>query len=384
MRPMRPLLRHCLPLLLLTAACSNASSDDAATGGASGEDAQVGGTGGIPVGGTPTGGTGGAPAGGSGGAPVGGTPTGGTGGQATGGEAQGGAVAPWDDETDTPWTPTPPADLRNDLPAVPAPKPAECTAEYVTSVRGYITAPGGRPLVGAKGQVCVHLFPSESLLCLRPGDSDERGIFTVEMPENARCITKAVLRVLQPGVGKASTYCPVEIAGTEPNLVIDAPLVVFQTRRVADLPPEGDELTSRAITFDDGLVVDFTPDLYYSGGGEYADLGGRRVDPTAPGLCFFGEADAPEGLYALYPEGQITAPGFPVHIPNATGLPAGAAVQLYVLGGLDCKLADGSAIPEASWQVFGTGTVSADGSTIDSDAGVGLPCLTWLGYRRLN
>jgi hypothetical protein len=381
---MRFSLRKTLPLLLLTAACSNASSDDAAGGASGTPDASTGGT---PTGGDPTGGTGGAPSGGSGGAPVGGIPTGGAGGQNTGGSGgsgTGGAVAPWEDETDTPWTPTPPADLRNDLPAVPAPKPADCAAEYVTAVRGYITAPGGRPLVGAKGQVCVHLFPSESLLCLRPGDSDERGIFTVEMPENARCITKAALRVIQPGVGKASTYCPVGVAGTEPNLVLDEPLVVFQTRRVADLPPEGEETASRPITFDDGLVVDFTPDLYYSGGGEYADLGGRRVDPASPGLCFFGEADAPEGLYALYPEGQISAPGFPVHIPNTTGLPAGAAVQLYVLGGLDCKLADGTAIPEAGWQGFGTGTVSADGSTIDSDAGVGLPCLTWLGYRRLN
>ena len=35
---------------------------------------------------------------------------------------------------------------------------------------------------------------------------------------------------------------------------------------------------------------------------------------------------------------------------------------------------------EGEWVPFGTGTVSADGTTIESDAGSGLPCLTWFGY----
>ncbi len=372
-------------LLAALSACSNAGADDESGGGGggpSGADAAVGGSpiGGTPVGGDPVGGT---PVGGD---PVGGTPVGGdpVGGTPVGGDPVGGTPADdWPAEADTPWTPTTPANLRDGLPAVPGQKPAECGAEWVTALRGYVLAPGGAPVEGAKGQLCVHLYPSDNLLCLQPGTTGADGIFTVEVPENARCITKAALRVLKPGVGKATMYCEVDVVGTEPVVVIDTPLVVFQTRRALDLPPEGDELMSRAVRFDDGLVLDFTPDLYYSGGGIYDDLGGRRVDPAAPGLCFFGAEDAPAGLYALYPEGQIDAPGFPVHVPNTTGLAAGSKVEFFVLGGLDCKRADGTGIPEAAWETFGTGTVSADGSTIDSDPGVGVPCLTWLGYRQV-
>ena len=389
-------LHRGLSLLAMLSACSNASSGsdtpDAAVG--------TGGAGGGPSGGTNSGGTnsggtnsGGTTSGGtnSGGTNAGGTNSGGTnsggtgsGGTDTGGTGGAGGEAPevWADETDSPWTPMPPANLHQDLP-VGAPQPAECTATWLTHVRGYILAPGGAPQEGARAQVCVRLFPSDNLLCIQPGTADATGMFTVQMPDNARCITQAALRILQPGVGKSTTYCPLPLGGPESVVVVEEPLVVFQTRRAIDLPPEGDTAQSRPIVFDDGLVIEFTPDLYYSGGGLYSNLGGRRVDPASPGLCFLGAENRPVGLYAMYPEGQINLPGFAAHLPNETGLPAGSQVELSVLGGLDCKRPDGTSVPEAGWEAIGTGTVSADGSMIDSDPGVGLPCLTWLGYRPL-
>jgi hypothetical protein len=284
---------------------------------------------------------------------------------------------------DVDWTPQVPAALAADIPDAPTDRPADCHAEWISVLRGWVAAPGGAPVAGAKAQLCVHLSPSETLLCLRPGDTDADGVFTIQVPENARCITRAAMRVLLPGSGKATTYCPLDVTGAAPVLRVQDPYVVFQTRPAVSLPPEGDDHASRPVGIDDGLVIDLTPELFYSGGGEYADLGGRRVPTTARGVCFVPADKAAEGLYAFYPEGSLDAPGAPVHLPNTTGLPAGAKVELSVLGGLDCKRADGTSIPEATWDDFGTATVSADGATIDSDANVGLPCLTWLGYRRL-
>ena len=291
--------------------------------------------------------------------------------------------AVWEDEQDTDWTPAPPAGLGQNLPEVPAERPADCQAQWIVAVRGYIVSAEGKPQFDAKGQVCVRRSPSNNRICIRPGDADADGVFTVILPEEDRCVNSVVMRVIQPSVGKATTYCPVDIEGTGPIFTINDPLVVFQTRRAHDLPPQGDTTAMRPISFDDGLTLDFTPEAFYSGGGDYVDLGARRVDPTSRGLCFFGADNAPEGLYALYPEGTVDAPGFPLHMPNPTGVPAGGHVEFSVLGGLECTLNDGTSIPEAEWMPFGNGTVSADGTTIDSDPGVGLPCLTWVGYRRI-
>ena len=72
--------------------------------------------------------------------------------------------------------------------------------------------------------------------------------------------------------------------------------------------------------------------------------------------------------------------GFPVRIP-ANGLAEGTRVELLVLGGLETRLADGTSVHEADFDVFGTATVT-DGMIV-SDPGSELPYLSWLGYRAL-
>ena len=92
-------------------------------------------------------------------------------------------------------------------------------------------------------------------------------------------------------------------------------------------------------------------------------------------------ADPPDGLWAFWPESAVDGVGFPVRIPNTGNLAAGTQVDLFVLGGLECNLDDGTHVPEGVWSQYGTGTVRADGAVIESDAGSGLPCFTWFGYR---
>ena len=67
-----------------------------------------------------------------------------------------------------------------------------------------------------------------------------------------------------------------------------------------------------------------------------------------------------------------------VTLTNETGLPAGTAVELIVL---DTNL---FSIPfsAGTGKVAATGTVSADGKTITTDAGQGLTSLTWIGVRK--
>lgn len=284
---------------------------------------------------------------------------------------------------DVDWTPQVPAAVGADIPDAPTDRPAECDAEWVSVVRGWVAAPGGAALAGAKAQLCLRLSPGNLLRCLRPADAGADGVFTVEIPAEARCISHAALRVLLLDSRRATTYCEIDVADAPPVLRVEDPLVLFRTRPALAQPPEGDQDAARAITIDDGLTLDLVPRQFYSGGDTYDAIGGRRVPVDARGLCFLGEGPPPDGVYAFYPEGSVDAPGAPVHVPNTTGLAPGTTVELFVLGGLDCRGANGRLLPEASWTVFGTGTVSADGATIDSDAGVGLPCLTWMGYRAL-
>ena len=157
------------------------------------------------------------------------------------------------------------------------------------------------------------------------------------------------------------------------------PLVLFATEPAVS-GTGGDFNAARDVVFADGTALKgFVPNDYF--GSDPDALGMRRVDPNARGLCFLNEeTPPPAAVLAFYPEGALLEP-VDVRLPNDLGLAPGSKVIFSVLGSLDCTLADGSHVPEAEWQDYGTGTVSADGATIDSDPGSGVPCINWMGYR---
>lgn len=316
------------------------------------------------------GGTGGTGAvGGTGGA-------GGTGGSGGGDGGTGGSIE-YPPDVDTGWTPEPPASIDGDMPV--GDRPASCGSEfgYYAAVRGWVVTPGGTPIPGAKAQICIHTADRQ-FICLRPADTDAEGVYTVDLPEEVECIEKAAMRVLLPRGQRATSYSLMD-PDLGPAVRLHDPAVLPSTPPATDLPPEGNVDEARPVTFDDGLVLEVTPALYYNDSYSYADFSGRRVPTDAVGLST--EASSYDGLYAFYPEGGIDAPGFALEIPNKTDLPPGATVELFVLGGLKCNLLDGTSVPEATWAKFGEGTVSEDGATIASTPGSGLPCFTWFGYR---
>ncbi len=329
----------------------------------------------------PGGGEGGAGSGGSGAAPgIGGSggmggADGGSGGD--GGEDLGFGGVPAD-EIDSGWAYVAPASLDDPLPDLE--RPASCGPEhgFFAGARGWIVAPGGDAISGAFAQLCVHTATGQ-FICLSPARSDFDGVYTVEIPEKVRCLDKVAMRVLDPSTNRGTVYCSIDpMAG--PGVRLREPSVLPTARPALSLPPKGDVKAPREVVFDDGLAMQVTPSLFFSGGDVgYAGFGGRRIPTDAVGLC--GEAPSFDGLYVLFPEGQIDAPGFELKIPNADGYPADAAVELFVLGGLDCQLLDGTQVPEASWAKFGEGRVSGDGAHIISEPGSGLPCFTWLAYR---
>lgn len=82
-------------------------------------------------------------------------------------------------------------------------------------------------------------------------------------------------------------------------------------------------------------------------------------------------------LFALTPSGTELCPPAKLTIPNTAGYPAGSAVEVY-LHGID--VAEDWA-PYGGWAKVSDGTVAADGITISTAEGGGLPALSVIGVR---
>jgi hypothetical protein len=190
------------------------------------------------------------------------------------------------------------------------------------------------------------------------------------------------MRVLLPGAQFGTTYCHIALEPVGGELSLSDPFVLYASAVPTTLPAEGDPSVVRTVVFEGGLELDVTPDAI-GFGGSYDDLAARRVDVAGDPPCFARGAFGLVDLWVLEPEVAIRSPGFPFRIPNATGLAPGTPVDLLLLGGLDTELADGTAVEEADFVVFATGTVRADGSRIDPDGAAGLPYLSWLGVRAI-
>jgi hypothetical protein len=292
----------------------------------------------------------------------GGSPTGGMGGMAGDGSQTGGSGG-----------------VTCDPRCSPACDPAcdACTdGKWIERVEGRVVDEQANPVQEVDILLCV-FYPNGMENCLRPIKTDAAGAFEVPVDEGARCMDRAILSVILTGTDRTSSYCRLDLPDTQSSVSIETPFILYQTTRATIVPPAGDSATKRTVVFADGLELDVTPELFYAIGGGYEDLAARRLAPDAGGLCFLQDPGTITAVYGFSPTGEIDEAGFPVRIPNETSLPAGTDVALYVLGGLNCVLADGTRVSEGDWAQYGTGKVSADGLVIEGDP---VPCLYWLGY----
>ena len=87
-----------------------------------------------------------------------------------------------------------------------------------------------------------------------------------------------------------------------------------------------------------------------------------------------------EMLFAAGPFETLFCPAAKVSVPNSEGWDPGTAVELW-LQGVDTLQ---HWAPYAGWTKVSTGAVSADGLTIETTEGEGLPSLGVIGFKRAN
>jgi RHS repeat-associated protein len=85
----------------------------------------------------------------------------------------------------------------------------------------------------------------------------------------------------------------------------------------------------------------------------------RSPMPLPPGKAF-------PFLFAINPGGSVPSTPLPITFPNTNEAPPGTSADMYYF---DLSIGD--------WNIWGRGTVSADGRQIVSDPGYGLPRLAW-------
>lgn len=266
---------------------------------------------------------------------------------------------------------TPPASIA--APGDATPDPA-CVGSWVAQARGWVVDEVGRAVEGAKVQLCVRVAGSGNLLCLMPADTGADGAFSLSVPNDARCLAEATFRTLVPRERYATMYCHASLSniGADGVLRANDPLVLYETRPA--LSAEGGSVT---LTGDLTVSLDDPSTLF---GQDLAEVWGRPVAPTSPGLCFLGEGAQVDGLFTFAPEADVVGAAAALRFPNAAGYPAGAQVTLYALGNLDCTLGGEERVEEGDWEAFGVGVVDATGAWVEAPAAGGLPCLSWFGY----
>ena len=256
----------------------------------------------------------------------------------------------------------------------------DCRASALTRVRGWVVDRIGRPIMGARAQLCV-TNENGTGSCLMPTESTMDGTYTLDIPEATSCVQKAVLRVIKPTVRRATMYCEIDLttASDLGEIVLREPSVLYATIDATQKPPYAPEMMARDVTFESGLTLNVIPyELFGTLPDEdYAALSVRHVSPDERGLCFLDDADRPDHLFAFAPE-MAVLDGGSVRFNNNFGYEAGETVSIWLLGGLDCTL-DGEHLKEGSWQQVGTAQVDPSGMSITTD--FRLPCLTWLGLK---
>ncbi len=249
----------------------------------------------------------------------------------------------------------------------------------IHTVRGQLVVEDGAGLAMAKAQLCLRSEGSASALCLRPADTGPDGRFEVSVPEDARCITGAVMRNLRPGAQLATSFCELALPDNS-HTVRAPPFVMFATTPATDLPPEGDATQPRTVAFEAGLEIDIVPDVLYTGASAaYPILSAAKIPPDAD-LCLQIDRRDFAGIYAFSPEADIDGDGAGLRVQ--TELAEGTSVALHVLGGLNCTIGE-EQLHEAAWSQFATATVGANGLIETPPGPNGLPCLNWLAYEVL-
>ncbi len=260
---------------------------------------------------------------------------------------------------------------------IPSDDPA---ATCVRTVSGSVTDIDGAPLANRSVTVC-------GIICFYAQTAAD-GSFTTYIDSNINIARFAALAHGRPDY--ASLYAKLPAAAEH---ITVAPLRIPKYLDGQVLPDDGapaSHVISGDVTLDipDNTAFQLDVDDVASPTGRQFRVGAAKASE----LPDFAKASGAVQLYGLAPfgatsvvNGSASAPTGPtpqklaVHVKNTSKLlQPNQKVQFFVLG---VNLL--SSPPTAGSEVdVATGTVSADGTTIDTDAGQGISTISWLGVRK--
>jgi len=260
------------------------------------------------------------------------------------------------------------------------------SASWITTVSGNVTDEMDSPVENAWAQLCL-VTHSGTAVCLSPEDTLADGSFEILVPVENRCLVEMTMRNLVLDQNRATMYCHLGLGSAQSAYQVTESLKLYPTVAATMIPPEGNKEMVRAVEFSDGMSISLAPKYFY---GEYEQLAAATVDPSD--LCFVDNPSTISVLYAFSPEGTagvdfmndtIREISINIPVPTNSMASAGDKFDLYVLGGLGCPdptspMPGSNFIKEGEWTKFGTGTVNGASTMIESDMGVGIPCLTWV------
>ncbi|MCK6527933.1 carboxypeptidase-like regulatory domain-containing protein [Myxococcota bacterium] len=226
--------------------------------------------------------------------------------------------------------------------------------EWQGSLTGVVQDMGGAPLGDLRVTLCLDI-------CLF-GQTDGSGGFTFSGLEPGTHKFDAIAPAQDGDTAWSNVLFPVVI-GEDEAVVLAAPVFVPEVGAPVPFAAAGpvSVASGELVLTLDPATLDFPP------GVDSPWVAGARIDPS------HWPPFAPDGVevlgaWALAPyDTEAKGDPIPVRVEDSFGLAADAAVRFWVLS------YDDGGLVEA-----GTGAVTADGAAIETDAGEGLPRLTWV------
>lgn len=249
------------------------------------------------------------------------------------------------------------------------PAGSACVRAVEGSVRDEMDQPVERGFITVCGNACF------------VGDITAQGRFTVPVGEVLPVPIYSVLVHGRPSF--ASAYWPMAAPDSDGIVRMPDALRVARYTFVGPVLPQERVLASAVVASAGPVTLSFaagsTIELDFEDF-EFMELGRTvRVAEVAldraPPFAREGMVSGP--VFALAPFALLSSAPVGVTVANRANLPANSAVELVTMGHVIV-----SEDPNAGRAlVAARGTVSADGATIQTDAGQGLRALTWFGVR---
>jgi hypothetical protein len=207
-------------------------------------------------------------------------------------------------------------------------------------------------------------------ICSQPGTTNAQGLASVSWN----------MKMVQPVFKWGDT-----LAQPELGIPVTMATTTFTKLNTASFPatgaafmPGGDAVSGGvtiSLAAGETVVVDFlTYDTPEKQQFRAVQIPTAKAQPVidASGLAF-------EMLFGVTPPNTTFCPqGAKVTVPNTPAWPAGTAVEIY---GQSLDTGQEWA-PYGGWAKLGEGTVSADGKTVSTNDGAGIPVLLTLGLRK--